>query len=82
MSFLISLLVFSLIIVVHELGHFIAAKKNGITVEEFAIGMGPKIFSFKKNETIYSLRAIPMGGFCQFLEWLQTVADGRQREDK
>ncbi len=59
-----ALLMFSLIIFVHEFGHFITARIFGVTVHEFAIGMGPKIFSWDKGETKYSLRAIPIGGFC------------------
>lgn len=61
---LFALLLFSLIIFVHELGHFLSARAFGITVHEFAIGMGPKIFSKEKNGTKYSVRAIPVGGFC------------------
>ena len=53
------------IIFIHEVGHFLFAKLTGIYVYEFALGMGPKLFSFKKGETEYSLRAIPIGGFCQ-----------------
>ena len=53
------------IIFIHEGGHFLFAKLTGIYVYEFALGMGPKLFSFKKGETVYSLRAIPIGGFCQ-----------------
>lgn len=60
----IGVLLFELIIFLHELGHFIAAKKSGVKVNEFALGMGPKIFSFGKGETKYSLRAFPIGGFC------------------
>lgn len=55
---------FCLIILFHELGHFITAKLCGIRVNEFALGMGPRIFKFKKGETTYSLRAFPIGGFC------------------
>lgn len=55
---------FSLIIFIHELGHFIAAKCTGVRVNEFAMGMGPKLFSFGKKETVYSLRLFPIGGFC------------------
>ncbi len=61
---LFALLIFSLIIFVHELGHFISARIFGVTVHEFAIGMGPKIFTKEKNGTKYSLRIIPIGGFC------------------
>lgn len=57
-------MLFELIVFVHEFGHFITAKKSGIQVNEFALGMGPKIFSFQKGETRYSLRLIPIGGYC------------------
>lgn len=58
-----SLFVFGLLVLVHEWGHFVAAKLTGMRVDEFAIGFGPKIFSRKKGETIYSIRAVPLGGF-------------------
>ena len=61
---LIGVLLFELIIFIHEVGHFITAKKSGIKVNEFSLGMGPKIFSFGKGETKYSLRIFPIGGFC------------------
>ncbi len=61
-----AILIFSVIIFVHEFGHFIAARIFGVTVHEFAIGMGPALWQKKgKRETTYSLRAIPMGGYCQ-----------------
>lgn len=53
------------IVFIHEGGHFLFAKLTGIYVYEFALGMGPKLFGFKKGETEYTLRAIPIGGFCQ-----------------
>ena len=56
---------FGVVIFIHELGHFTVAKLSGIRVNEFAIGMGPKLFSFGKGETQYSLRLIPMGGYVQ-----------------
>ncbi len=56
-----------LIILIHEVGHFVAAKLNGVKVEEFAIGMGPKVFSVNKGETDYSIRAFPIGGYVQML---------------
>lgn len=64
-SLLILILILGIIIFVHELGHFLAAKKNGVYVEEFALGMGPKIFSFKRknDETLYAIRLLPIGGF-------------------
>ena len=69
MSAIINLLLFivilGIIVFVHEFGHFIFAKWNGVYVYEFALGMGPKIWGFKKGETEYNLRAIPIGGFCQ-----------------
>ena len=55
--------VFGLLVLVHEFGHFITAKMTGMRVDEFAIGFGPKIISRKHGETVYSLRAIPLGGF-------------------
>ncbi|MDD3765643.1 MAG: RIP metalloprotease RseP [Eubacteriales bacterium] len=60
-----AILIFLLLITVHEFGHFIAAKAVGIRVLEFAIGMGPAIFKRKKGETLYSLRVLPVGGFCK-----------------
>lgn len=58
------ILILGLIVLVHEFGHFFFSKLFGIYVYEFAIGMGPKICSKKKGETEYSIRAIPIGGFC------------------
>ena len=63
MAILITLIGFGIMVFLHELGHFLVAKKFGVLVHEFAIGMGPKIFSFDRGETKYSLRLIPMGGF-------------------
>ncbi|GEM03401.1 zinc metalloprotease [Halolactibacillus miurensis] len=57
------ILMFGLLVFVHEFGHFIVAKKTGMLVREFAIGFGPKIFSIKKNETLYTIRILPMGGY-------------------
>jgi len=64
-SIFLSLLVFSIVIVVHELGHYISARIFGVTVHEFAVGIGPAIFKHKskKTGTIFSLRIIPFGGF-------------------
>lgn len=66
MTIIYFILILSVIIFIHELGHFIFAKKAGIYVYEFAIGMGPKVYSkkSKKGETEYSIRLIPLGGFC------------------
>ncbi|MGN0489160.1 MAG: RIP metalloprotease RseP [Ruminococcus sp.] len=61
---IIAVFLFEFIIFFHEGGHFIAAKKSGVQVNEFSIGMGPKLFSFKKGETQYTLRLLPIGGYC------------------
>lgn len=63
----LSILFFELIILVHEGGHFLAAKSVGVEVTEFAVGMGPKLISFTKGGTKYSLRLIPFGGYCQMV---------------
>ncbi len=62
-----SIIIFGLLIFFHEFGHFIVAKKVGIGVLEFAIGFGPKIISFERDGTRYSLRALPLGGFCRLM---------------
>ena len=59
-----AILIFGVLIAVHELGHFLAAKACGVRVNEFSIGMGPAIFHKTKGETEYSLRLLPIGGFC------------------
>ena len=64
MNILLAILVFSLLVVSHELGHFLLAKKNGVGVPEFCIGFGPKLIHFEKGGTEYSLRLIPFGGAC------------------
>ena len=64
---LVALLIFSVIIVVHEMGHFLLAKKNGIGVTEFSIGMGPRLISFVKGGTRYSLKLLPLGGSCAMI---------------
>jgi len=63
LTILVFILILGILVFVHEFGHFIAAKRAGIRVEEFGIGFPPRIFSFKKNNTIYSLNLIPLGGF-------------------
>ena len=63
MSFLVSILVFGIVIMIHELGHFVVAKKSGIKVNEFSIGMGPRLAGVKRGETEYSIRALPIGGY-------------------
>ncbi len=61
---ILAILLFGVLVVVHELGHFLAAKACGVKVEEFSVGMGPTIWKKQKGETLYSLRAFPFGGFC------------------
>ncbi|MCL2699802.1 MAG: RIP metalloprotease RseP [Defluviitaleaceae bacterium] len=64
MTIVYAILVFLLLIFVHEFGHLISAKLCGIRVNEFALGMGPKLIGFTKGETKYSFRAVPFGGYC------------------
>ena len=60
-----SIIIFLLVILIHEFGHFIVAKMNRVSVLEFSIGMGPKLFQRESNGTLYSLRVLPVGGYCQ-----------------
>lgn len=64
MTIIYAVIMVCILIFVHELGHFIAAKACGVKVNEFALGMGPAIYQRQKGETTYSLRIIPMGGYC------------------
>ena len=64
MSIVFGILLFSLLIFVHELGHFAAAKLSGVQVNEFSMFMGPAIFKKQVGETLYALRCIPFGGYC------------------
>lgn len=77
-----AILGFSLLIIVHEFGHFIMAKVNGIRVEEFSIGMGPKIFSVKGKETKFSLSLFPIGGYVKMLGEEEDVEDERSFSSK
>lgn len=63
MTIIIALLLFGIIVLIHETGHFLLAKKNGVTVNEFSIGMGPLIYGKEKNNTLYSIRLLPLGGY-------------------
>ncbi len=67
MNIIVALLVFSVIIIVHEFGHFLLAKMNRITVVEFSLGMGPRLLSFTKGGTRYSWKLLPFGGSCMML---------------
>ena len=71
LNIILIILVFGVIIFFHELGHFIVAKLNHVTVREFSIGFGPKLFQFHKKETQYTLRLIPLGGYCMMLSEIE-----------
>ena len=64
MGIILAIIIFSFIVFFHELGHFLLAKKNGIDVDEFALGMGPTLYSKKYKGTKYAVRLFPIGGFC------------------
>ena len=64
MTIVYAVIMFCLLILIHELGHFITAKACGLKVNEFALGMGPALFKKQKGETLYALRMIPVGGYC------------------
>ena len=63
LTILAAVFVFGVLVTVHEFGHFITAKLTGMRVDEFAIGFGPKLYQQKDGDTLYSLRAIPLGGY-------------------
>lgn len=67
MSIILALIVFSVLVIVHEFGHFLLAKLNGITVTEFSVGMGPRILSHEWGGTRYSLKILPLGGSCMMV---------------
>ncbi|MGC8486523.1 MAG: M50 family metallopeptidase, partial [Candidatus Baltobacteraceae bacterium] len=86
------LIMLSILVVLHELGHFVIARRNGVRVNEFALGMGPKIFGYTspRSGTLYSVRALPIGGYCAMLgedgtrtqaEQQREFRDGQQAED-
>jgi len=75
MNILIAILLLGIIIFIHELGHFLLAKKNNITVTEFSLGMGPRLASFVKNGTRYSIKLLPIGGSCMMLGEDEEVED-------
>lgn len=83
LNLLLFIVILTLIVSIHEFGHFIFAKICGVYVYEFSIGMGPKICGFKKGETEYTIRAIPIGGFCQLAgEDLETDDDEKVPKDR
>ncbi|MBR7131949.1 MAG: site-2 protease family protein [Clostridia bacterium] len=75
--YLVAILLFILLITIHEFGHFIAAKLMGVRVNEFAIGFGPKLFAKQWGETKYALNLIPLGGYCAMEGEDETSSDTR-----
>lgn len=63
------IVVFFVLVLVHEFGHFIFAKRSGILVREFSIGMGPKLIATRRNHTTYTLRLLPLGGYVRMAGW-------------
>ncbi|MBT9778312.1 PDZ domain-containing protein [Clostridium sp. MCC353] len=82
LSGIVAFLVFGLIVLIHEFGHFLFAKLNGIKVVEFSIGMGPRLYSFMKGETRYSLKILPFGGSCMMLGEDEEESDDRAFNNK
>jgi regulator of sigma E protease len=77
-----AILAFSVLVIVHELGHFTLAKLNGVKVEEFSLGMGPKLFGIKGKETEYLVKALPIGGYVKMLGEEEKVSDVRSFSSK
>ncbi len=75
MNIIVAVLILGLIVIIHELGHFLLAKANGITVTEFSVGMGPRIASFVRKGTRYSLKLLPFGGSCMMLGEDESIDD-------
>ena len=73
----VAVLVFITLIIIHEFGHFIAAKLLGVRVNEFAVGFGPKLFSWGKGETRYAVNLVPLGGYCAMEGEDEESADSR-----
>lgn len=81
---ILTLLILTVLVVSHEFGHFIMAKKHGVTVLEFAIGMGPALYRRQGKETLFTIRALPIGGFCRMLgeeEEDEDAEDGQSLRD-
>ena len=79
---IVAILMFGLLIAVHEFGHFITAKLLGVRVNEFAIGMGPALIKRQKGETLYALRALPIGGYCALEGEDEATDDPRSFQNK
>ena len=82
-TIIVFVLIFGVVVIAHELGHFLIAKLNGIKVLQFSIGMGPDIIKFTKGETKYVLKLLPIGGACMFEGEdgiYSTVPEGEEKE--
>ena len=81
MSIIVFIIILGILVLVHEFGHFIAAKKNGVRVEEFGFGFPPRVFSKKVGETIYSINLFPIGGFVKLFgeEYHEIKTTGNQK---
>jgi len=79
-AMLIFILILSLLIIVHEFGHFIAARLNGVRVEQFSLGFGPAIFKKKKGDTEYKVNLIPLGGYVKMAGDIQAECQGKADE--
>ena len=77
LSIIAALVILSIFVVIHELGHYGAGRLLGFKIVEFAVGMGPRLLSREKNGTIYSLRAFPIGGMCQFYGEDKPIVDAK-----
>lgn len=82
MKFIFALVIFSIIILFHELGHFLLAKHHGVKVNEFCLGLGPTLFGITKGETKYSLKLFPFGGACMMEGEDEESADDRSFHKK
>lgn len=82
MGIILAIIIFSFIVFFHELGHFLLAKKNGIDVDEFALGMGPTLYSKKFKGTKYAVRLFPIGGFCAMGEDEEATASPNNFNNK
>lgn len=81
LNIIIAILILSAVIIVHEFGHFIIAKANGVCVVEFSIGFGPRIFGFRIGDTDYCLKALPFGGSCRMLGQDEYLTDTASDDD-
>lgn len=82
MTIVVFVIILGLLILVHEIGHFVTAKRAGVKVEEFGLGYPPRIFGIKKGETIYSLNLFPIGGFVKIAGENGPESDDKKGEDK